>query len=85
MECISTLYPEIYWALFTSQGYQNFDFLGVHRMQRQKIDNKSLSSKKILKILKVLYNSPLLKIETISLTLVPPFINGGTFTFYVVK
>ena len=39
IECISTLYPEIYWALFTSQGHQNFDFLGVHRMQ-DKIDSK---------------------------------------------
>lgn len=39
IECISTLYPEIYWALFTSQGYQNFDFLGLHRM-KDKIDSK---------------------------------------------
>lgn len=38
VECISTLFPEIYWALFTSQGYQSADFLGVHRM-KDKLDS----------------------------------------------
>ena len=40
LECISTLYPEIYWSLFTSIGYENTKFLGVHRMKDRLDSNK---------------------------------------------
>ena len=40
IECISAIYPEIYWALFTSEGYQNANFLGVYRM-KDRLDSKN--------------------------------------------
>ena len=39
IECISSLHPEIYWALFTSEGYENAKFYGVHRM-KDRLDSK---------------------------------------------
>jgi hypothetical protein len=40
IECISSLHPEIYWALFTSEGYNNAKFYGVHRM-KDRLDSKN--------------------------------------------
>ena len=40
IECISSLHPEIYWALFTSEGYDNAKFYGVHRM-KDRLDSKN--------------------------------------------
>ena len=40
IECISSLHPEIYWALFTSEGYNNAKFYGVHRM-KDSLDSKN--------------------------------------------
>ena len=39
VECISSLHPEIYWALFTSEGYNNAKSYGVHRM-KDRLDSK---------------------------------------------
>ena len=39
VECISSLHPEIYWALFASESYNNAKFFGVHRM-KDKLDSK---------------------------------------------
>ena len=39
IECISCLHPDIYWALFTSESYNNSKFYGVHRM-KDKLDSK---------------------------------------------
>ena len=33
LECVSSLHPNIYWALFASTGYQNPKFLGMRRMK----------------------------------------------------
>ena len=33
IECISSIHPDIYWALFTSESYNNSKFYGVHRMK----------------------------------------------------
>ena len=40
IECISSLHPEIYWTLFTSEGYNNAKFYGVHRM-KDRLDSKN--------------------------------------------
>ena len=40
IECISSLHPDIYWALFTSESYNNSKFYGVHRM-RDRLDSKN--------------------------------------------
>ena len=40
IECISSLHPEIYWALFTSEGYNNAKFYGLHRM-KDRLDSKN--------------------------------------------
>ncbi len=40
IECISSLHPEIYWALFASEGYNNAKFYGVHRM-KDRLDSKN--------------------------------------------
>jgi len=40
IECISSIHPDIYWALFTSESYNNSKFYGVHRM-RDKLDSKN--------------------------------------------
>ena len=40
IECVSSLYPKIYWALHTSEGYENAKFFGVHRMQDMLDSNK---------------------------------------------
>ena len=40
IECISSLHPEIYWALFVSEGYNNAKFYGVHRM-KDRLDSKN--------------------------------------------
>jgi len=39
IECISSLHPDIYWALFTSESYNKSHFYGVHRM-KDKLDSK---------------------------------------------
>ena len=39
IECISSLHPDIYWALFTSESYNNSKFYGVHRM-KDRLDSK---------------------------------------------
>jgi len=39
IECISSIHPDIYWALFTSESYNNSKFYGVHRM-KDKLDSK---------------------------------------------
>ena len=40
IECISSLHPDIYWALFTSESYNNSKFYGVHRM-KDRLDSKN--------------------------------------------
>ena len=40
IECISSIHPDIYWALFTSESYNNSKFYGVHRM-RDRLDSKN--------------------------------------------
>ena len=40
IECISSLHPEIYWALFTSESYNKSNFYGVHRM-KDRLDSKN--------------------------------------------
>ena len=40
IECISSLNPDIYWALFTSESFNNSKFYGVHRM-RDRLDSKN--------------------------------------------
>ena len=40
IECISSIHPDIYWALFTSESYNNSKYYGVHRM-RDKLDSKN--------------------------------------------
>ena len=40
IECISSLHPDIYWALFTSESYNNSNFYGVHRM-KDRLDSKN--------------------------------------------
>ena len=40
IECISSLHPDVYWALFASEGYNNAKFYGVHRM-KDRLDSKN--------------------------------------------
>ena len=40
IECISSIHPDIYWALFTSESYNNSKFYGVHRM-KDRLDSKN--------------------------------------------
>ena len=40
IECISSLHPDIHWALFTSESYNNSKFYGVHRM-KDRLDSKN--------------------------------------------
>ena len=40
IECISSLHPEIYWALFASESYNNSNFYGVHRM-KDRLDSEN--------------------------------------------
>ena len=40
LECVSSLHPNIYWALFASTGYQNPKFLGMRRM-RDRLDSSN--------------------------------------------
>ena len=40
IECISSLHPDVYWALFTSESYNKNNFYGVHRM-RDRLDSKN--------------------------------------------
>ena len=40
IECISSLHPDVYWALFTSESYNKSNFYGVHRM-KDKLDSKN--------------------------------------------
>ena len=40
IECISSIHPDIYWALFTSESYNNRKFYGVHRM-RDRLNSKN--------------------------------------------
>ena len=40
IECISSLHPDVYWALFTSESYNKSNFYGVHRM-RDRLDSKN--------------------------------------------
>ena len=40
IECISSLHPDVYWALFTSESYNKSNFYGVHRM-KDRLDSKN--------------------------------------------
>ena len=40
IECISSLHPDVYWALFASESYNNSNFYGVHRM-KDRLDSKN--------------------------------------------